>query len=967
MGILAKEIKNNIEMFRTNPAAIQRYVMDLLSEVGDNEYTLENATSPFVFLLEATSMMCSSLVEHSESIARKLYPQMATTVEDLYRHMADVDYLNRFARPSKAAISLVILKRDIVKLAVSIPFSQQRKIIIPRETEFNIAGHKFGIFYPIDIYITANDALKISYSSDEISPLLSIANLDITWTLFTHGGIDYIYIDIPVYQFTLAPHRLPVNVNIGLDETISFTGKFYYARVYHNRDDGWAEMQTTHSTDVYDVSVPTAILSELKNALRVVIPQIYFYNSVVGDEVRVDIYTTEGEISLNLGNYSFNSYSVRWRNFSGKDAEYNAPLGKLSTVTITSKSVTSGGGNGITYEQLRDRVITSRHRRDIPVSYNNLTVTVQDLGYTLIKSIDDVTSRIYHMSRSLPPVPGTNDSPDGLTGTVELTDEDLSSKYIYRHEFRYILLPGHLYEMSGDTIKRLTDEEHDRIIGLDNDAMIDTMNARNILYQCLHYVIDESDNYVTINPYSLNSPLVTGRWIKAESTTAPMYITSDIFSLKPSDEGYALTVRTKSSDNVKDIDDDDIHAQLAFIPYRENRRTYLLGEIIGTSNGERIFRFNIKTGLDIDRNDIIRLEGFTMHVGDSIRYGTKLNGDYELIFSVSNQSTFSVTTEEERLLNESLGRHQLPNDAQAITNEHMGIKFGEKMDLLLSQCRVTIDPETYLLYSSDVPSTYAENIYERNDDGNLVLVDDPDTGRRVPVLIRKKGDVVLDNEGNVVYKFKKGDVKHDDDGNPIVSRDRGISRLVDILLVDGIYRVATSPPLIDYYARLPTLINDYLLYDIKPLSKKMLERTEIYYSVKRSIGNVDIILSNTSRLSVSGSQAILIIYYVESSIYDDSSLRESIVDSTKSSIFRWLNNTVISTAALTTELYNLSKDSILGVDVKWIGQLDGIDTFTIDDNGSGISIARKLTQDYDGTLIVVDDVDIEFIRQDSSS
>lgn len=963
MGETTEKIIADLAMIRTNPMAIQRYVIDLLEEMMGGDYIPQRPTTPFVFLLEAATMMCSGLSDQAEGIARGLYPQMSTDVADLYRHMSDVDYLNRYASPSKATISVVMLHRDIINLSNPVQDGGFKQITIPKETEFIVSRHKFGIYYPIDIRVTTANAVRISYDTTTISPMHTITDVKIDWSIFTHNKIDYVYIEIPVYQFALTTHNVPINVNVGMNEIIQFTDMFYFCRVYSKRGNDLVELVTTHSTDVYDPSAPTALLTVMESSVQIVIPQIYFFNNRLDKEIRVDIYTTEGETSIDLGNYNYDDYSVRWRDLDGNSTEYVSPLGKLTTVTITSDSVTSGGTNGLTYDELRTRVLTARRRREIPVSHGELYVTLSDMGYTLLRSIDDLAGRIFHACKVLPPMVGSQQRADGMVIGTTIDNRDLESKYIYNHEQKFVLLPGHLYELRNEKVFRLTDDEHDDILAMDGDAKVDLTRQRTLLYQCLHYVVDETDGFITSTPYILNYPVVTGRWVKAENISTIYYITSDTYNLRGEDGIYTLTIRTKSSASVQELDDDQVHAQLAFIPVRESKRVYVSGVQIGKNGPERIYEFKINSKLDIGRDDVIRLEGFTMYTGDTARYGANLDGDYEIFFAISNVGDLDTTRSIEFDLKGMIGHHLLPSDAQGITGEHIGIELGKKMDLVLSGCRSTVEPESYERYDVDVPATYTENVYERDENNRLVLVDDPVTGNRGPVIVHRQGDVIEDDEGNIVYQHRAGDVKLDKDGDPIVSEEIGPSRYLELLLVDGRYRLATDPNIADYYNRLPLFINDYLVNDIAPLNQKMLERTELYYTVTKTVGNVTILVTNTDRRTISGHQSMSVSFYVTESVYQDDDLKTSLTTGTVEAVHTWLDNVTLSKSDLIGTLRAMGGDDVLGVDMTWHGELSEIDTFTLVDESDGISMAKQLILRYDGLLTVEDLIEVEFLRQ----
>ena len=126
-------LKDSINEVRYNPAAIQRRVFDTLEQVSNGEVDVVDPSNPFVFLLEASSVLTSASMEEAENLTRQLYPSMALTEDELYLHMSDQDYVGRFSSPSRTMFTVLFNKEELMQRAVDVGENGVRKITIPRQ------------------------------------------------------------------------------------------------------------------------------------------------------------------------------------------------------------------------------------------------------------------------------------------------------------------------------------------------------------------------------------------------------------------------------------------------------------------------------------------------------------------------------------------------------------------------------------------------------------------------------------------------------------------------------------------------------------------------------------------------------------------------------------------------------------------------------------------------------------------
>jgi hypothetical protein len=89
-----------LDLINTNPASIQQTSLELLQQYLNGETDIVDATNPFMKLVESSAVNTAGFIIDNEVTTRAQYPSCAQTLEDLYLHMSDKDYIDRFASPA---------------------------------------------------------------------------------------------------------------------------------------------------------------------------------------------------------------------------------------------------------------------------------------------------------------------------------------------------------------------------------------------------------------------------------------------------------------------------------------------------------------------------------------------------------------------------------------------------------------------------------------------------------------------------------------------------------------------------------------------------------------------------------------------------------------------------------------------------------------------------------------------------
>ena len=394
----------NIVNFQNNPAAIQREVFAHLTKVTNGSVNIVDATNPFVFCMESATVLTAGFMQQNADETRKQYSYAAQLPGDLYYHMSDKDYLNRFAIPSKAKAVLFFSEDEIMNKLVLDKATGMKKITIPRNTYFTIGGLDFSIQYPIEIRQLIHGGLQVVYVADKISPLQTLETNKIDWRLRPARDGNWLCFEVDVQQFNIQSLQQSVTPGAPFILNVNVQDQFHYARVYVENSDGtWREIKTTHTDQVYDIAVPTAVLKLIGNTLTVSLPQIYI-NGGATTVIRADVYQTKGELNVDLNAYIPDTSTITWTSTDDNDlTEFYAPLTTLRAAWVSSESRTQGGRLMMDFVTLRSQVINNATGSpELPITNVLLEAELEENGFTMVTNIDQVTNRALLATRSMP-------------------------------------------------------------------------------------------------------------------------------------------------------------------------------------------------------------------------------------------------------------------------------------------------------------------------------------------------------------------------------------------------------------------------------------------------------------------------------------------------------------------------------------------------------------------------------------
>ena len=958
----------NIEQYKYNPAKMQRAALETLRTLTDGEIDVVDATNPFVFCMETTAVNTAAFMQHAEALHRRQYPVAATTAEDLYLHMSDKDYIGRFALPARALFTLMFSKTELLAALVLDPLTGIRKITIPRNTVFTVADTAFSLQYPVDVRELAHGGLQAVYDNSTSSPLQTLStNMVELSEVYDPNGMCYLKLSLEAHQFTIATKYNDVNAASGFKTTIALTDAFYHVRVYTQQADmSWTEIQTTHTQQIYDPATPTAIIKVLESRVQVVVPVIYTSTGQVRNKLRVDVYETKGALSMLLGNYKLEDFSVMWKTIDAADANvYVAPLRAIKTMAVYSESAIASGRPALTLEELRQRVIAnSVGAQLLPITNVQLQSSLADSGYEIVKNVDTVTNRIFLATKPMPkPVDERLiTAAASSVATVLLSFNEAQSAYgVNIHAQSITLTPSTLYENINGVTRLVRKSAYAALMAVSSAQLCLEVNARNYLYSPFHYVLDASEGSFDVRPYYLDTPQILSKSFEKENAASGLQVSVDsTYVIVRTSAGYRLTLSTRSNPDFKALTDSQVFAQLRFQAQGAPNPAYLLGvQRARAVTDERVYDFDMATTFDLDAAHTLDQSSFTSSPALPAPRSDLLQAMSVLFCTTAPLASALLPTE----IDEALGRFQLPTGAVGLTNETLSIRFGFALTTLWAQGRSVVASVPYATYVTDVPRLYTQDVYALDAlDGSAFTVDADGTLKWN--VLHAKNDPVLDAAGKATYAHRSGDPMLDAEGNPVPKAGYlgEMVRHVDITAIEGAYRFATDSVATEYCKLIDASLLNWLTEDLARLNANLLDQTKIYFYPKVNQGSVRVMTGSGLESKIPAGQSFAVTLHVPASTYSNALLLTAIKKTTVRTIDAAIKGLTTAVSAIEQALRVQYGADVIDVQLTGLGGAENIPTLTVLDVSNRLSIRKRLITLPDEQLIVEEDIDIVFIR-----
>ena len=120
-----------------NPMNIASMALDEIEQRLGGDRIVADPNTPFCHLLEFGSSVSAEVINAMDDKFPSLYAKRARTMDELYTHMSDFDYLRIYSTPAMTQLRMYLAKKYLKDAAIKYN-DNYRKITIPRDTVFII-------------------------------------------------------------------------------------------------------------------------------------------------------------------------------------------------------------------------------------------------------------------------------------------------------------------------------------------------------------------------------------------------------------------------------------------------------------------------------------------------------------------------------------------------------------------------------------------------------------------------------------------------------------------------------------------------------------------------------------------------------------------------------------------------------------------------------------------------------------
>lgn len=965
---------SQITPYKYNPSAIQRVVLDNLYQATQGQADVVDPTNPFVFLLEASCVNTALAIQESLNNLQKQYPKLAQSFSDLYLHMSDMDYLGLFSSPAQTDFTWKIQLNALLANIQDSPSQGCKKAVIPRNTYVTVGSYSFSLNYPIEIRQYYNGYLEIAYDNTLLSPLQQLSTNIIQYSVLTDAdNTQWLMFTVPMMQFSLQTTTYTIQASTILNPAIAFTGQFYYARAFYQNGTNtprWTEIDTTYTQQVYDANTPTIsfTVDNTASELNVFLPPIYVDSGLISGQIRIDIYTTQGQISVNLSNYQVSSFvTTLYSTDPVNDInEYSEVLPNVTYVAYSADTVV-GGSDGLSFNTLRQNVINnSTGSVQIPITNVQLAAQANLLGFQIVKNADYITNRIFQATSALPAPTNPNlITPAAISlNTLYITPAQLQSSSQIINNLNQSTIPSNTVFLENNGVLSIYPNTDLQTL-LSNSALsiANQINAGDYLYTPFYYVLDYSSQEFSLRCYDLDDPSASLINFIEQNQTLSLIVNTGNIQIQKVPTGFKVTLTTSSGPMYRALNDSYVQAQMSFIPIGETARAYLNGTLVGkTTAGERIFEFDFNTSYFISTTDGLQFTNLFMFNTSAITVLANLLQTVDIFYC-----TTSITTSYVPITSDSLiGKFLLPNNVAAITHEQVDLTLGYSLSNLWRQSLVNQVGVTYQTYPKDIAQVYATDVYSTDPTTNSIFTVNNTTNTLTYTLVHHAGDPVLDSNNQPVYLHRAGDPVLDASGNPVINTSLTTQYACDLLLVDGKYYFATDPSYVAYQSEIRNVIVTWVTQTLSGLENQLLDQTQIYFYPEKATSNITVNLDVNTTAIISARQSFVVDIYLTSTAYSDDTLRAQYQTNTVATINTQLMNNTVSIDAMIQALRAVYDSNVISFNIKGLGGANNYNTVTIANLNESLSLNKILTVQENGTLIVKEDVTINFFNYQAS-
>lgn len=954
----ATEEQDQILKFMSDPVNLQnQLVKHLESKLLGGNAVINDPNSVAMHLIEGFSCVVSDFAFAAQRASEKRLPNRAQSMSDLYLHMSDYDYVGCFATPSIVNIVMGLDKSYILNNGVLVN-NTYKEIHIPAETEFTLGSIKFSLYYPIKIQVDVRTGIPlVTYDVSKQHPLMILKSNRVDFNEQKYLNYNFLMLYMSIYQFERTTKEVTLDSTIGYSETYQYSDKFYAVRLFTDYNGNRIELGQTFTQENYDPTRPTARVQVMPdtNKLAINIPQVYFTNGFMGHKLYIELYTTKGDISSNVGSLAVSQIKANFKLSKTSPNPYSECLRHAPSLLFKiNSSVTTGGKDGYSYEEIRQRVINSSFRTRAQITPLDLQNYYADYGITIERYEDNLTNLLYFAHKSFVDSEGV---------TVKSASTYLSiSPEIYKNvstikqnpDNSLTILPTtwFKYQSSGDMAEPVVDDDVEYLRNLSQERLCEEFNKGSYVRTPFHIRLSKTHAYPIALSYNLMSPRIEKVVMtedNPESLAQMLIIGEDITHLEEGQRGYRLTFIVKK-DMLDEVPEEAQHVWLHTVS-AEGLFVGCEAVYTGTVDGNAVYRVDLATSYWIDDNGNLELTSLT-DGNTTLNHKVSLETEWQVAFMCDEKYFPGVNTPNSMKMGIP---SNLFGDQIVLLCQSMTIHLGHCLDdVIYNFINLTWSKEEYRRHQVDVPATWPNNTYVTDENGLPVLNEEGELQ-----IEHNQGDPILDGQDNPIYLHRKGDLWLDTNGEPVSIQNRNNLYQIQAPVFDGRLYISEGPVQKAFVA---SLVNDFESYFdiIQGARGYVTERTSVYFKPARTMGIGTFQVGNGLTTNMELDMSLEFKIYVDPVVNTDASIMAAVTATIIDIVEPMLQNEVISQSAMADAIKE-KISYVHSVDCLGINGRTSLQTLTLVSTGVKPSLKRKLAISEDNQIVMVEDIILTYV------
>lgn len=952
-----------------------RGVNRIVNQVEENYFgrsvKLNSKTHPFVLGTDIILGTAHGLLNRFDDAVAKMFPAHARSTADLSRHMSEEEQVGMFGTPSimdlQYAISTAVfmsLAKDVTVTLGKSTFTY-KMLLLPKDSELTFGGYVFAIENGIEIRYSEQTGFQVVYDDSTNNPVNPISNNLLEKRVTPNG---YLTVVIPCRQLTCKPtENITSNLSSGCNGEVDFPDYLYSVRAFMTANGVKTEILVSYDQDVFDPNTVTLALnldvSNQKYYFK--IPDVYIANGLGIGSIDIYTYTTKGELTKDFTQTAIGDVGVNYQDYrfgAGTLGPYSSGLKSSGGMAWRAMTQTSGGSNAIPFEQMKASFISGRRQRNLPITENNLVGTVENYGYNSVKSIDYMTKRSYSLTKEL----RIQDNKKlfapmaCFVGSYLASVNSLIGSGVVIDNGQRVTIPHNvLFDISQPTTVLINQVTKNSYEAKSNEAKVDLIAATTLVYTPFYYVMDLTNNQAVLRTYHLDEPKFKSQLFKDENKLLGIDVGVGTAAIEQTDTGYLITLVTASGKSYQELDDSTVGVQLSVQPEDTNSLASIAGTLYGlTESGERIWQFTLDSRFDVDVNDVIYFTNFHQFGSTQPTTGVPLELDMTFIFTFQGDKSNTGTDSDDKI-DQSL--FSVP--MVAIIETQYDVVLGKKLGNLYSRIRPLVGEAQYKKYGVDIPLTYTETIYKRNENQEIIFIDG------VAQVEHQVGDIMYDNNvpPRIMLEYTKDDYMMDAQGNYIEVAPREKLYHWDFIGFDGAYYFSHDA----YDEQFAQETKDYFVnvisQDMASFASSALDQTSLVYQPRNKLGYQKVVVNSNYTSYLRQDLSFVVTYYLTKSGMKNLSLKDSLDASTPQILNTNLfGATTVSVNDLVSKLKDGASPEVVAVKLSAVAGDSTVDVISNADSLTGFSIRKLLQVSSDGLLSIKEDIDIVYLPHDVS-